>query len=227
MRASAGERGKSMVGRAPLAAFFALTFAITWGVGLLAAVAPPGIVGQLAFYVAVYGPTLSALLLTGLLGGGGGLKKLLGGAVRWRVGARWYLVVLVGLPLSWVVASLLGAAFGEGTAGFASMEGLLLLPVLLFTDPGPIGEEIGWRGFALPGLLERAGALTASVALGVVWAVWHLPAFVLPGFPQSDGPFLLFTAALVAQSVLMTWIYRGTGGSSWPASCFTSRSTPP
>lgn len=122
-------------------------------------------------------------------------------------------MVLIGLPLSWAGATVVGAALGEWAAGFASMDGLLLLPVLLFTDPGPIGEEIGWRGFALPGLLERANALLASVALGVIWAVWHLPAFVLPGFPQSGGPFLLFTAALVAQSVLITWIYSGASGS--------------
>ena len=157
-----------MARRNPLAAFFGLTFAITWGVGLLAALAPPGFLGQAAFHVAVYGPTLSALLLTAVIGGRGGLGRLLGAAVRWRVGVRWYLVVLAGLPLSWAGASLLGVAFGEGASGFASMGGLLLLPVLLFTDPGPIGENIGRRGFALPGLLERAGALVASVALGAV-----------------------------------------------------------
>ena len=96
---------------------------------------------------------------------------MLGAAVRWRVGVRWYLVVLAGLQLSWAGASLLGVAFGEGASRFASMDGLLPLPVLLFTDPGPIGEEIGGRGFALPGLLERASALLASVALSLVWAV--------------------------------------------------------
>ena len=84
----------------------------------------------------------------------------------------------------------LGVAVEEGTAGSTSLHGLLLLPVLFFADPEPNGE-IGWGGFALPGLLERADALLASVALGVGQAVWHPPVFVQrpgngPAYPRSS-----------------------------------------
>lgn len=188
----------------PLTNFWILSFAITWGVGAIAAFTPSEVLGTVAFYVAVYGPTLAALGLAFFLGGAPALKQLLKQALQWRVSLRWYLLVLVGLPLSWLVAVLIAGALGFDTAGSLRFDSLLLLPVLLITDPGPLGEEVGWRGYALPLLLQRYNTLVASIILGVVWALWHLPVFVLPGFPQSDGPFLLFTVALVAQSVMMT-----------------------
>jgi hypothetical protein len=92
----------------------------------------------------------------------------------------------------------LGVALEEGTAGATSLNGLLLLPVLLFADPEPNGE-IGWGGFALPVLLERADALPASVALGLGWAVWYLPAFVQRPGNGPAPPFVatpLFAPAL-------------------------------
>jgi membrane protease YdiL (CAAX protease family) len=76
-----------------------------------------------------------------------------------------------------------------------------------------LGEELGWRGFALPRLQARHGALRASVALGVVWALWHLPLFAVPGAPQGQVPFSLFLAQAVALSVLFAWAYNGTSGS--------------
>jgi hypothetical protein len=92
----------------------------------------------------------------------------------------------------------LGVALEEGTAGSTSLNGLLPLSVLLFADPEP-NEEIGWGGFAPPGLLERAGALLASVALGAGRAAWHLPAFVQRPGNGPAPPFVatpLFAPAL-------------------------------
>jgi membrane protease YdiL (CAAX protease family) len=196
----------------PLTIFWILSFAITWGVGAIAAFAPSEVLGTVAFYVAVYGPTLAALGLAFALGGTPALKQLLQQSIKWRVRLHWYLLVLIGLPLSWLVAVLIARVLGFDTAGSLRFDALLL-PVLLITDPGPLGEEIGWRGFALPLLLKRYTTLVASIILGIVWALWHLPVFMLPGFPQSGGPFLLFTLALIAQSVIMTWIYLETKGS--------------
>ena len=80
-------------------------------------------------------------------------------------------------------------------------------------DPGPLGEELGWRGFALPRLLKGRSALSAAIIVGVIWGVWHLPAFILAGTPQNNMSFPLFMIGIVALSVLMTWAFKGTSGS--------------
>lgn len=80
-------------------------------------------------------------------------------------------------------------------------------------DPGPLGEELGWRGFALPRLLKRRSALSAGVILGIIWGVWHLPAFIIAGTPQNNMSFPIFMISIVALSVLMTWAFKGTRGS--------------
>jgi membrane protease YdiL (CAAX protease family) len=76
-----------------------------------------------------------------------------------------------------------------------------------------LGEEVGWRGYALPALQARHGALLASVILGVVWALWHVPQFFNPAALYYDLPFVLFLAYLIPFSVLITWVFNSTGGS--------------
>lgn len=83
---------------------------------------------------------------------------------------------------------------------------------MLVTDTGPLGEEFGWRGFALPFLLRRRPPLAAALILGVVWAFWHLPTFFIPTLSQSRVSFLVFLPNSIALSVIMTWLYRRTGG---------------
>lgn len=123
----------------------------------------------------------------------------------------------------------LEVALEEGTAGATSLNGLLPLPVLLFADPEPNGE-IGWGGFALPVLLERADALPASVALGLGWAVWYLPAFVQrpgngPASPRSSR-----SPSSPPRSVMSGMAKRGIYASpiseDHPTSCASSTSPP-
>jgi membrane protease YdiL (CAAX protease family) len=75
------------------------------------------------------------------------------------------------------------------------------------------GEEIGWRGYALPRLSERAGLGPASVVLGVIWAVWHLPLFLVPASDTFGQSFPLFLTEVTAMSVAMAWLYWRTRGS--------------
>jgi membrane protease YdiL (CAAX protease family) len=89
---------------------------------------------------------------------------------------------------------------------------LSLLALTAVTDTGPIGEEFGWRGFALPQLLRRWSPLAASLVLGAVWGVWHLPTFFIASLPQSRLSFPLFVLNSIALSVIMTWLYLRTGG---------------
>src|SRR5262249_31108137 len=80
-------------------------------------------------------------------------------------------------------------------------------------DPGPIGEEFGWRGFALPRLLERYSPLNASVRLGLIHAAWHIPLFFIPGMPQTQVSFLLFALGVVSIAIFDTALYLRTGAS--------------
>jgi uncharacterized protein len=211
----------------PLLSFFILTFAITWGLGACYALFPKplaALFGPISnanplFYVAVYAPSLSALLVTVYANGPRGLRELLGRLLRWRFGIQWYLLVLVGMPAFLVGSAVLTAWLsGEPFEYGKGHKELALYPILLslVLDPGPLGEELGWRGFALPRLLQRYSALTASVLLGSIWGLWHLPAFVLSGLPQNQLSLPAFLVGTVALAVLMTWVFQHTKGSLVP-----------
>jgi membrane protease YdiL (CAAX protease family) len=230
--------------RRPLLAFFALTFGLTWGLGACFALFPAqltAVFGKVSvtnplFMLAVYAPSISAVVVTGFIDGAAGIRRLLGGFLRWRIGIQWYLAILVGIPMLSVIAILVNAAItqtalgidhwyqlfllgptGHWIADAAATGGLwsVVLVILgsFFADPGPFGEELGWRGFALPRLLTGRSALSAGVILGIIWGVWHLPAFLIGGTPQNSMSFPLFIIGAVGISVLMTWAFKGTGGS--------------
>jgi len=206
--------------------FFLLTFAVSWAIwipSMLEMSRPahahllcPGRLGALA---ALYGPTFSALVITALADGWAGLRELLGRLARWRVPARWYLVVIVGAPLLralalWVDALVRGIAPEVTGADWWFM--LALLPATLVA--GPAAEELGWRGFALPRLQARWNALVSSVVLGVVWTAWHLPPFIwhVEGYSPTQ-PFAWFLLWVVSFSILFTWVFNHTRGSVWMA----------
>ncbi len=88
-----------------------------------------------------------------------------------------------------------------------------ILAVSLLLDPGPVGEEFGWRGFALPRLLQRFNPIVASLILGLIWGVWHLPAFLIPELPQSHFNFAAFLASTVALTIVITWLWLKSKGS--------------
>ena len=198
--------------------FFALAYAISWSLWL------PAVLGGLSsssslvfalFVVGACGPSLAAILLTALREGRSGVKALLGRLLAWRVGLRWYAIVLLGTPALGLLAVALHALFGGPPLGFSPAVPWFILPVafLLGLLGGPLNEEIGWRGYALPRLQADRGALASSLVLGLVWGLWHLPAFFMAGTSQSELPLLPYLACVVALSVLFTWLYNGTGGS--------------
>jgi membrane protease YdiL (CAAX protease family) len=208
----------------PVLLFFILTFAITWGIGALYACFPDRVVALFGpisntsplFYVAVYAPSLSGLFVTAYADGRPGLRDLLRRLFHWRVGIRWYLVVFLGVPAILVGSAILTAWWsGESFDFEKGHKPLAFFPVLmsLVLDAGPLGEELGWRGCALPRLLRRHTALTASLIVGLVWGVWHLPAFFIDGLPQNQLSLPAFLVGSVGLSVLMTWVYQHTNGS--------------
>lgn len=200
--------------------FSVTTFAITWlvvGLYIWNAEAVTRIFGPMSlgapmFYLAVFGPTLASIVITGLRYGRRGLTSLFGSLVRVKVKWQWIAISLLGYPALWLVVSLGEAGFSGNLIGFDFRPWLVTLPLLLlaghtFVDPGALGEELGWRGFALPRLLELTNARNASIVLGLVWAVWHLPAFFVGSMSQSSLAFLPFILTVVSFSVFMTWLF--------------------
>ena len=204
--------------RGQIASFFVLTFVISWGVALVI-VLFPGIVerffGELSafhplFVLAVWGPTLAALILTWRQERAAGIRRLAGMLLRWRFGFHWWSFLLVGIPLIGVI---LASALGAQPAIEITSPGLLLAVLLILLVTGPLGEELGWRGFALPRLLDRATPLAASLVIGVAWGVWHLPSFFMAGLPQEGLAIPAFLLMSLGLSVIATWIFLHTGRS--------------
>jgi membrane protease YdiL (CAAX protease family) len=210
----------------PLLVFFLLAFGITWGLGALtlmfSAWLPTSLrefgPGNPIFNLAVYAPAISALVVIGQLEGKAGLNAFLRRLLYWNTGLRWYLLVLLGIPALQACTRLLSHVLQDTPLAYPITPWYAVIPAALWTMvylPGPV-EEIGWRGFALPQLQARYGALTASLLLGLVWALWHLPAFFVVEFYQQGmsvfASFVPFLIAVCAISVLMTVVYNGTEG---------------
>lgn len=183
------------VQRYPLVAFFVLAYALTWTLTLLSS-------RSLVFaLLGLFGPAAAAVIVTGLTEGAAGVRALLGRIFVWRVGLRWYLVALglpfvLGVLVLGVYTMLVGPRQQPPGAGVLTA----VLAVLV------VGEEIGWRGYALPKLQERYNSLAASLLLGIVWACWHLINVVIPGLGYYGTAFPAFLLFVVAQTVLFTWI---------------------
>jgi membrane protease YdiL (CAAX protease family) len=202
--------------RYPLVTFFLLAFGITWVVWVpRAAGAPLGVVGQ----VSTWAPAIAALLAAALTGGRDAVRELVARLVRWRVGWQWYLVVILGPAVFSVAVAgvyvLLGGSWAAAAPAALREGSLMMLPlfllILILTDG--LGEELAWRGFALPRLLTRHNALVASLILGVLWALWHLPLVWTEGATLYQQPGWLFLVDILAKSVLFTWVFLHTRGS--------------
>jgi uncharacterized protein len=207
-----------------LLTYFVLTFLITWGCWITVILTLPGRdiknltpVGMLMEYIGLWGPALAAILVAAVTRGKAGMKALFGRLLIWRVPGKWYLLALILWPVISILAAFWHASVTNRplsldwsrwtTLGSVVLGGLL---VGYHAD-----EEIGWRGFALPRLLERWNALTASIVLGVIWGLWHLPGmFVLQvkGM-ESPIPFYTYLIFTVSLSILITWFFNHTRGS--------------
>jgi len=188
----------AFVKRHPLVVFFILAYTLTWPLIPLVSVSP------LWGFPALFGPALAAVIVATAAGGKPGLKDLLGRMARWRVGARWYAVAL-GLPIVLALTTaglhlLLGA---QTSVNFGGLSALNFVVCVLI-----VGEELGWRGYALPRLLAERSPLAASLILGALWGAWHLPTFFVPGAPQYGLPFSAFVLLTMAYSVVIGWSTR-------------------
>src|SRR5258708_5908683 len=181
----------------PLRIYLWLAFGITWGVGGLALLAgeirrggasPP----QPPHHLAAFRPAPPGARV-----------------VPSRSALPWYVAVLIGFPaLNLVAARILAPDFLAHLPPWHRL--LYLLPLTLVTDTGPLGEEFGWRGFALPRLLQRRRPLAAPLILGGIWWARHLPTFFIPGLSQHQLSIPIFLVNSLALSVIITWLYQRT-----------------
>ncbi len=205
----------------PIPSFFVLTFVVAWSIWL-----PVGFLTPKYFLLSVipgaWAPSIVSCYLTWLIDGKDGLRQFLRRVVRWRVGVQWYLVVLFGIAVIAFAAQGLNIWLFDGDpiifnlpAGIPEDGLLVALPVIFFVNiflGGPLAEDIGWRGYALPKMREKMSAFTASVFIGCVWVLWHLPFFWIPEGRVAIGgvPFAWFALMTTAWSVLFAWVYVNT-----------------
>ena len=205
--------------RYPLTAFFVLAYALSWPYMIVDALGSHGVLAfrlpMLLWIPMGYGPTFAALIVTGALAGRSGIRTLLGRLLIWRVGWPWYAITIFGsVFLSGITVLLYALLSGTPPVAPAVSTQVLITAPLLFLIGGLVnGEEIGWRGFALPRLLAKHSALTASLILGSLWALFHLPLFFTRGDSFASTPPLSFLVRMIGAAILFTWVFNNTGGS--------------
>jgi membrane protease YdiL (CAAX protease family) len=201
---------------ARIAAFFLLTYAITWAcrvpvvTGAIPAHTP---LVSLLWIVGVFAPSLVSLALTAQEQGNAGVRALLNRAVQWDVRARWYafaIVYMIAIKLA--VALIHRLALGSWPR-FGHERPLIMLVAIALSTPVQFGEEAGWRGYALPRLAGRIGFGGASLLLGLLWACWHIPQFFLASADTYRQSFPIWAVEVTAMSVAMAWLYTRERGS--------------
>ena len=216
-----------LIRRYPLTFFFLLAIGLTWIFMIIDALGSQGILPfrlPLPLMIVMgYMPTLAAVIVTGKTRGSEGVRALFRKLLIWRVGLRWYLFAIFGLAVLNVLAIVIynwivpGANLSVVSSRFpiaSPLQAVLSLVPMFIIIMLVNGEELAWRGYATPQLQARYSALTASLILGVIWTIFHLPLFFTrTGSSQSDWPFASFLVSTVAITVLYTWMLNHTHGS--------------
>ncbi|RJP69004.1 MAG: CPBP family intramembrane metalloprotease [Candidatus Abyssobacteria bacterium SURF_17] len=221
-----GLREERKTERNALLEFFALTFLITWGMIFLFFRFPfpfllrfgePDVSKpfyRVYWHICVYAPAISAFFVIARRHGFAAVRAYARRVLHWRVGIKWYLLVLVGFPAFYAADRIVFAAVGGNAPAYPFDPWYAVIPAMLLSivaNPAPV-EELGWRGFALPLLQRRFSALNASMVLGLIWGAWHLPVFFVYGAPYTPATIPLYAVQAISLSIIMTALYNATGG---------------
>lgn len=204
---------KKLISKYPVSSFFVIAIVFSW-IAVMPKVLNPALSPEPFMILgALAGPTLSAVIVTAVTEGKAGLGAFFRRWVQFRAGIVWWLIVLFGILAGLTITAAL--ILGSSVLTKFMQDIGLILPAYLVTliagvILGPLFEEPGWRGFALPRTQEKYGSVAASVTLGVIWAVWHAPGY-LGGWMESSFAALLVYC--IGFSILATWIYNNTRGS--------------
>lgn len=213
----------------PLFSYFFLAYAISWILTIPVILSEWHILPKNAFTfyffftIKSFGPFLAAYIMTRVLEGKEGVLRLKQSIRQIRAGWQWYLFILLGIP------TLMLFGISVLPRALASFQGYpphflvtyLVSFILIFFAGGPLGEEPGWRGFALPRMQSRYGALRGTLLLGVLWTLWHLPDFLTSAQKGGPGtglyPFYtglpVFFLEVIALAIIFTWVFNNTKGS--------------
>ncbi|HMA43833.1 MAG TPA: CPBP family glutamic-type intramembrane protease [Gemmatimonadales bacterium] len=211
-----------VIRRHPLASYFIIACAISW-----LAVAPLIAAGLSMFDLGLspswhalgaLGPVTAAVVVTGVIGGRAGLAEFWGRLVRWRAGVVWWLLALSPVALCALALGALRIA-GAPLAGAGALRHAFADPawiggMFLASLAYGLGEEPGWRGFALPRLQYGRTALRATLLLGVGWGLWHVPYFFYRYHLHGVGEYVGFYLGLLAGALWLTFLYNSSGGST-------------
>lgn len=208
-----------------LGPFFALAFGLTWGIAALLILFPAqieAIFGELSttnplFILAVYAPGIAGVFLVWRYYGIKGLGSFFRRLTLWRMSVAWWVFLVVGIPALVYLGAVINGTIADPfpfSTWYAVLSALALALLL-----GPL-EEFGWRGVGLPLLQRRFAPLWAGLLLGAVWALWHVPAFLLSGTPQSSWSFAPYFIGLLAVSVILTPMFNVARGSILIAALF-------
>jgi len=170
-------------------------------------------VAPLLILLGTFGPFFAAVGMVSRTSGFRGLQAFIGQAFRWRVGIQWYAAALLAPAAIRIVVLYIHVLKGGTVPDLSDATRWLAVPstfLLVLLIGGPAGEEFGWRGFLLQRVQPVFGMLGASIVIGVISTLWHLPLFWIPGTAQSHLPFAIFAVRTVALSVISTWLYNGT-----------------
>ncbi len=211
----------SVVKQHPLITFFVLAYAITWAIEsplIFFGDSLTGAQNLVLVMLASNVPSALGIVLTAIVLGSGALRKLLGQLLPWRVNPLWYLVVFLGPAVLAVGVVGLNALAGGPAMGLGMpLIGAATYLAFMIFPGSALGEEVGWRGYALPRLQAGRSALGAALILAPIWALWHLPLWLagwLQGQPfRTPALYAAFLVLAFALSVITTWVYNSTGGS--------------
>ena len=199
--------------RYPVLTYFVLVFVLSWAFWIPLAIAQDTTSFTFIVFVTLGNimPSLVGILLTALFSGKSGLGELFRRLGQVRAPLIWYAVVLLLPPVFRLLAIGIPTLLGLATIAFA-------FPVVgvLGSFVAGFGEELGWRGFALPRMQARQPALSASLLLGIAWGLWHLPLLIAQGLPLTAAglvQFIFFLLYIIPLSALYTWVYNNTKGS--------------
>ena len=205
-------------------AFLVLAYGWAWLVWIPAVILHKrhgGDFSALVVAIGAYGPTIAAVTVTAWTGGVAGVRQLLRKYVIWRVRPIWYLAAVLAPSIPAVAVTAIYLWRGGGRLGSPDIDRLAALPAIagLSVLAGPLGEELGWRGFLLPRLKERTSLLGASLVVGVVWTFWHAPLFWAPsgsfisGAPVTVQSVAMFLTIVTGLSCLIAWVWHHARGS--------------
>ncbi len=169
---------------------------------------------RLYWHLCVYAPAISAFAVIARRHGFAAVRAYVRRILHWKINVKWYLIVLLGFPAFHAIDRAIFVALGGNAPAYPFNPWYLVIPSVMLSlvgNPAPV-EELGWRGFALPLLQKRLSAFQASVLLGAIWGLWHLPAFFLYGGPYTPATFPIYLLQAISYAIIMTALYNATGG---------------